>query len=82
MIKWKYLTLGIHYEKKQHRDWVIEQADGGLLVGLNPILEAYGNDGWELVSLDVVRYEAFPAFGKWQVEPNGYRATFKRPADS
>ncbi|TFH36578.1 MAG: hypothetical protein E4G99_04660 [Anaerolineales bacterium] len=82
MTQWEYITLTIHYEKKPYADWIVARADRAPLVGLDSILEAYGQDGWELVSLEVERYEAFAAFAKWQVEPNGYRATFKRPVES
>ena len=81
MGKWKYLTLYINYDKKKHKDWVVEYAERPPLVGLQAILEAYGSDGWELVSLNPVQFQAFAGFGKWHVEPAAYRATFKRSVD-
>ena len=78
MRKWEYNTISIGYDKK-YKNWVIEYADQPPLVGLEAVLEAYGQQGWELVSLQPVRFQAFPGFGKWYVEPEAYRATFKRP---
>ena len=80
MGKWKYCTVSINYDKK-HKNWVVENPEKQPLVGLQAILEAYGSDGWELVSLNPEQFEAFPGFGKWYVEPAVYRATFKRPAE-
>ncbi|TET51289.1 MAG: hypothetical protein E3J64_07105 [Anaerolineales bacterium] len=78
MARWEYRTLSIGYDKKKQKNWVLERGDGGALIGLPAILEAYGSDGWELVSLDADRSEVFPGFGKWYMEPAAYRATFKR----
>jgi hypothetical protein len=80
MGKWEYHTIKIRYDKKKHKNWVVEFAGKPALVGLDVILNAYGSGGWELISLDPERLEAIPGFGKWFIEPGGYRATFKRPA--
>jgi hypothetical protein len=80
MGKWKHLTIAIHYDRKTHKDWVLQYADGTILVGLQAILEAYGSDGWELVGLNPDGYQAYPGFGRWDLEPRIYRATFKQPA--
>ena len=80
MGKWEYHTIRIRYDKKEHKNWVVEFAEKPSLVGLDAILNAYGAAGWELISLDPERLEAYPGFGKWSIEPGGYRATFKRPA--
>jgi hypothetical protein len=79
MTKWQYVTFSIHYDRKVHKNWVIEYADKPPLVGLRAILAAYGAEGWELVGLNPDGYQAFPGFGKWDLEPRIYRATFKRP---
>ena len=81
MRKWEYLTVCINYDKKKHKNWVIEYAGRPPLVGLQAILEAYGSDGWELLSLNPDHLQAFPGFGKWYIEPGVYRATFKRSAE-
>ena len=81
MGKWEYITIRINYEKKKHKDWVVEYASRSPVVGLQAILEAYGSEGWELVNLDPDHLEAYPGFGKWYIEPAVYRATFKRPVE-
>ena len=81
MGKWEYLTLRIRYDRKKHKNWVLEYADKPPLVGLQAILEAHGSRGWELVSLNPERFQAFAGFGKWYIEPRAYRATFKRPGE-
>ena len=81
MSKWQHLTIIINYEKKKHKDYVLEFTGKAPLVGLATILEAYGSDGWELVSLNPDHLEAYPGFGKWQIDPAAYRATFKRPVE-
>jgi len=77
MTKWEYLWLRVEYDKKQ-RDWVIQPTGTSPLVGLQAILNGYGSQGWELVSLQADYVETYPAFGKWCSEPGAYRATFKR----
>ncbi len=78
MAGWEYLTFSIGYDKKKHKTWALEQRDGETIVGLDAILQAYGSEGWELVSLEADRFEVFPGFGKYYMEPAAYRATFKR----
>ena len=81
MGQWEHFTIRIKYDKKKHKNWVVEYADKPPLVGLSAILEAYGSHGWELVSLNPERFQAFPGFGIWHIEPRAYRATFKRPVE-
>jgi len=81
MEKWEYSTISIGYDKKKHKNWVVEHAEKAPLVGLPAILKAYGSRGWELVNLSPEHFQAFPGFGKWYVEPAVYRATFKRRAE-
>ena len=79
MTRWEYLTFAINYEKKGIKNWVVELENGSKLIGLQRILEAQGEVGWELVSLDVSHASATTGFGKWYIDPAAYRATFKRP---
>ena len=79
MNKWEYVTLYITYDKKKHKNWVVSYNSGKILVGLSAILETYGTQGWELVSLMPDALEAYPGFGQWIIAPQAYRATFKRP---
>ncbi len=51
MAKWEYRTIIIGYDKKKHKNWVLERAGEAPLVGLQAVLDAYGSAGWELVSL-------------------------------
>jgi len=39
-----------HFQKKL-KNWAVEYTNKPPLVGLQAILEAYGSEGWELVSL-------------------------------
>ena len=81
MGKWEHLAVGIRYDHKKHKNWVIKPAGEPPLVGLQAILETYGSRGWELVGLNLERFQAVPGFGTWHIEPRVYRATFKRPAE-
>jgi hypothetical protein len=78
MTRWEYRTFKIEYDKKQHKNWVVERAEKPPLVGLQAILEAHGSRDWELVSLEAENYEISVGFGKYFMDPTGYRATFKR----
>ena len=82
MDKWQYLTFEIHYDRRKHKDWVLQFAERSPLVGMKAILEAYGADGWELVSLEPDGYRVTPALGGWDIEPRIYRTTFKRPVEN
>jgi hypothetical protein len=77
MTKWEYLTLTIEYDKKQ-KGWAIHPAGKPPVVGLQEILNGYGAQGWELVSLQAEYLETYAAFAKWCSETQAYRATFKR----
>ena len=78
MAEWEYRTFKIEYDKKQHKNWVSVRAGKPALVGLHSILEAYGSENWELVSLDAEQYEISVGIGKYYMDPTAYRATFKR----
>jgi hypothetical protein len=80
MARWEYRTFSIGYDRKRDKDWVLEISDGDTLVGLAVILETYGSDGWELVSLQPVRFVVEAGFGRYHMDPVEYRATFKRSA--
>ena len=79
MTRWEYSTFSIHYQKKL-KNWEVEYTNKPPLVGLQAILEVYGAEGWELVSLLPERSQAYAGFGAWHIEPEILRATFKRPA--
>ena len=79
MTRWEYSTFTIHYQKKL-KNWAVEYTNKPPLVGLQAILEVHGSEGWELVSLLPERSLAYPGFGQWHIEPEAFRATFKRPA--
>ncbi len=79
---WKYLTLSIHYDDKEQKDWILEYKNRPPVIGLQAILETYGDRGWELISLLPVQYHAYPGFGTWTIAPELYRATFKRPTNA
>ena len=81
MGKWEHLTVGIRYGNKKHKNWVIKHAGEPPLVGLQAILETYGSRGWELVGLNLERFQAVAGFGTWHIEPQVYRAAFKRPVE-
>jgi hypothetical protein len=82
MAHWQYLTVEIHYDRKEHKNWVLQFTDAPPLVGIPAILDAYGSKGWELVGLEPDGYRAIPGFGGWDLEPRIYRATFKRQAEN
>jgi hypothetical protein len=79
MTKWEYLSFTIRYDRKL-KNWTILRADQTPIVGLQAILNVYGAEGWELVHLLPEQSEAYPGFGKWTIDAEAYRATFKRPA--
>ena len=78
MIKWAYRTIHIPYDK-EHKNWALTYADRAPLLGLQAILDTYGEAGWELLGLHPEHYRAYPGFGEWHLEPAAYRATFRRP---
>ena len=45
MTEWEYRKFKIKYDKKQHKNWVVERAEKPTLVGLQAILEAHGSQG-------------------------------------
>lgn len=79
MAAWEYRTISLNYNKKR-KTWVagdIEEAP----TGIQAILDAYGAQGWELVSLTPERFQAYPDWGMWGIEPVRYRGTFKKPQE-
>jgi hypothetical protein len=78
MAVWDYRTVRIVYDAKRKKNWVLQGGEEAL-VGMQAILDAYGNDGWELVVLAPEAFEISVGFGKWYQDPAAYRATFKRP---
>ena len=79
MPKWEHCTLVAQYSKR-YQDYVVERGDQMPLVGLPALLEAYGDAGWELVSLAPDDVQVGPAMFGWKVNWGAYRATFKRQA--
>lgn len=79
MMKWEHLVIPIQHDKKQ-KDWVVKYTDKPPVVGLQKILETYGALGWELVALNPDRFAAFAGLGQWNIEPQAFRAVFKRTA--
>jgi hypothetical protein len=78
MTHWEYLTIYIRYDRKQHKDWLLEYSGKPPLVGLQSILDAHARDDWELVSLAPEQQQAYPGFGQWTLDVTIYRAVFKR----
>jgi mannose-6-phosphate isomerase-like protein (cupin superfamily) len=77
MPDWEYRTFRAGYDKKR-KHWVVKIGESPPLVGLQAILDVYGAQGWELVSLNPEHFQVVAGLGKWYVEPEVYRATFKR----
>lgn len=77
MNEWRYQTILIEYDKKE-KNWIAKYTDKPTPVGIEAILNSFGRAGWELVSLTPEHVQAYPGFGKYFVEPEVYRATFKR----
>ena len=61
----------------EYRIYYLEPHQSGAYYGSD--LHALGEKGWELVSMNPERMEAYAGFAKWHIEPVEYRATFKRP---
>ena len=80
MKTWEYNTIRICYDKKKHKDWVVEPLGQAAIAGLQAILESFGAQGWELVSLNLEESQASVGFGTWHIDPVSYRATFKLPS--
>ena len=77
-MSWEYVSVVISYDKKR-KNWFVGGREGEGPGGIQPILNSYGSEGWELVNLAPDQSMAYPAFGKWSIEPESFRATFKRP---
>ena len=77
MSKWVYRTVSVIYDKKR-KNWVTESAEMDTVLGLQAILDEYGSLGWELVDLSIDRLRTYVQLGGYAVEPEAYRATFKR----
>jgi hypothetical protein len=77
MTKWEYLTLILEYDKKL-KDWRVQGAERPPGAGMQAILNGYGSQGWELVSLQMDDFGTYAGLGGWSSEPRTYRATFKR----
>jgi len=79
MTAWDYRTINLTYDKKQ-KTWVAGDTEK-TPTGIQTTLDAYGAQGWELVSLTPERFQAYPDWGAWYIEPVRYRVTFKKPQE-
>lgn len=83
MSSWEYITVYIRLETKRTSrlkktfEWTAEVPNGDKLNGMAEILDHYGRQGWELVSV-VDEYRGGNTVSS-QVEV--YRAFFKRSID-
>jgi hypothetical protein len=81
-VKWEFLTINITYDGGKRKDWVVEYREQAPLVGFQAILNAHSSRGWELIALNLERSRAMVGFGQYHIEPQSYRATFRRPVES
>jgi hypothetical protein len=81
-VTWEFLTISITYDGGKRRDWVVEYRERAPLVGFQAILDAYSSRGWELMALNPERLRAVVGFGQYHIEPQSYRATFRRPVEN
>jgi hypothetical protein len=81
-VTWEFLTINITYDGRRRKDWVVEYREQAPLIGFQTILDAYSSRGWELMALNPERLRAVVAFRGYHIEPQSYRATFKRPVES
>lgn len=68
MQRWAYASIRMKFSF-EHGDWVASYNDGTAVVGIESLLNAYGAQGWELVSLTMEKI----------FNNEEYRATFKYP---
>lgn len=81
-VRWEFLTISITYDGGKRRDWVAKYRERAPLVGFQAILDAYSSRGWELMALNLERSRAVAGFGQYHIEPQSYRATFRRPVEN
>ena len=86
MDMWEYQVTNVRLaqimapERKSHWEWVEDQPDGSLLPGMKTILDKYGKEGWELVSM-IPQYWEGTVPGQWATaDVRIYKAVFKRQA--
>ena len=85
MTTWEYMAIFIEWDewregKLKYKSWIYCDDDGRRRVGMDSILNTFGDDGWELVNL-------IPETAKGKItrlasaDVKGYRVVFKRPTD-
>jgi hypothetical protein len=76
--QWEHLTFEIRYDKRR-KAWVAAPPGPESAEGVSDILDACGREGWELAAFQVERQQLHAGIlGSWYMEPEAYRATFKR----
>ena len=76
MTKWEYLCPWIEIQQidRKHHDWTLRFSDGTQLIGLDEILNDFGSQGWELVSVLPTKLEG----NHYHYEPKAFHVMFKR----
>ncbi|NLS78985.1 MAG: DUF4177 domain-containing protein [Chloroflexi bacterium] len=78
MVKWEYKTVYIDFPKQQEiRPGQRREAEQAYS-SAQAILNGYGEQGWELVSLRPEQLAAFTGSVRWEFQPQTYLAVFKR----
>lgn len=88
MAQWEYLVIRFSWEKlrdkktrKEYWNWVSHFSDHDDIEGQGPILNFFGDAGWELVSIVPAEMKATEFVGYAHVTRmlyDAYLATFKR----
>ena len=76
MQKWEHRVILVRWEPS-HKTWVATFSDGVQIVGFEQVLDHFGSEGWELVSVVGTTWAARAAVGAGVFRT--YRAIFKRP---
>ncbi len=87
MDKWEYHTTYIEWKANELRDsrgkkysaWVVEFTDGSHIEGMDNILNYFGGNGWELVSV-VTEHSVGTTAYQGGADTTAYREMFKRRA--
>lgn len=82
MDKWEYCNVTIGFQEfkddkgKKYKNWGVRYSNGDLIEGIDQVLNAYGQHGWELVNLVLAHAYQATQFGG--TDPDIYFAIFKR----
>lgn len=79
MTKWEYLTVHLDFASQQEIK-AGQRGDTRTYSSAQGVLNTYGEEGWELVSLRPELMDAFTGSVKWEFQPQTYLAVFKRPS--